>query len=268
MPVFLCGGDVKLEKRVAIVTGGGRGLGREIALAFAREGADLALAATGRPALESTAAEIRALGRRAIAVVADVTEEPAVAELVRRTLAELGGIDVLVNNAGVTGPTAPADEVSLEDWDRTLAVNLTGAFLCAKAVLPHMAARGRGKIVNIASIAGHIGYALRAPYAVSKWGMIGLTLTLAQEWGARGIQVNAISPGPVSGERIERVIRTRAEQTGRTIEETEREYLSKLAIPRFVDPAHVAATALFLASSESDSITGDVVRVSSGYGLS
>ena len=258
---------MKLAGRVAIVTGGGRGLGREIALALAREGADLALAGTGRSALEATAGEIRALGRRATAVETDVADEAAVSRLVKTTLAQLGPPEVLVNNAGITGPTARADAVSRADWDRTLAVNLTGAFLCAGAVLPGMAERGRGKILNIASIAGHIGYALRSPYAVSKWGMIGLTLTLAQEWGAHGIQVNAISPGPVSGERIERVIRDRAESTGKPLVEIEREYLSKLAIPRFVDPAHVAAAAVFLASGDSDSVTGEVIRVSSGYGL-
>jgi len=259
---------MKLEGRVALVTGGGRGLGREIALTFAREGADVALAATDAAALEATAGDIRALGRRALAMVTDVADEAAVGRLAQAARAQLGPVDVLVNNAGIAGPTARVDQVTLADWDRTLAVNVTGAFLCAKAVLPQMAERRRGKIVNIASVAGHIGYALRSPYAVSKWGMIGLTLTLAQEWGAHHIQVNAISPGPVSGERIERVIRDRAAGTGRSLADTEHEYLSKLAIPRFVDPAHVAATALFLASSDSDSVTGEVIRVSSGYGLS
>ncbi len=258
---------MKLEDQVAIVTGGGRGLGRDIALAFAREGAHVMLAGTRADALDSVAAEVRALGRGAQAIVTDVSDEAAVARLVERAIAEFGRVDVLVNNAGITGPTARATDVTRADWERTLAVNLTGAFLCARAVLPHMAARGRGKIINVASIAGHIGYSMRSPYAVSKWGLIGLTRTLALEWGAHNIQVNAISPGPVRGERIGRVMRQRAEASGRTLEEVEREYTAPLALGRFVEPEHVAATAVFLASSQSDSITGETIQVASGYRL-
>jgi NAD(P)-dependent dehydrogenase (short-subunit alcohol dehydrogenase family) len=130
-----------------------------------------------------------------------------------------------------------------------------------------MAARRQGKIINIASVAGHKGYAMRAPYAVSKWGMIGLSQTLAVEWGSYNIQVNTISPGPVRGERIEQVIERRAEQMNLPIEEIRRQYTAPLALGRFVEPEHVAATAVFLASSESDSITGETIRVSSGYGI-
>jgi len=258
---------MKLKDRVCIITGGGRGLGRDFALAFAQEGAHVVVAGTGEGALAAVASGIQASGRRAMAVVADVSDEGAVNHLVEATLAEFGQIDVLVNNAGIIGPTAVVTEIAREDWDRTLAVNLTGAFLCAKAVLPQMAERRQGKIINIASVAGHIGYPLRSPYAVSKWGMIGLSRTLAQEWGRYNIQVNTISPGPVRGERMDEVIRRRAAQTGRPVEEVEREYTGRLALERFVEPAHVAATAVFLASSESDSITGETIQVSSGFGL-
>ena len=258
---------MKLKDRVSVITGGGRGLGREMALAFAREGAGVVVCGTAGAALEEVAAEVRGGGGRSLAVVADVADEAAVARLVEAALAEFGQIDILVNNAGIIGPTADVTEVSRADWDQTLAVNLTGAFLCARAVLPHMAARRQGKIINIASVAGHKGYPLRAPYAVSKWGMIGLSQTLAQEWGRYNIQVNTISPGPVRGERMAEVIRRRAEQSGRTVEETEREYVGRLALERFVEPGHVAATAVFLASSESDSVTGETIRVSSGFGL-
>jgi NAD(P)-dependent dehydrogenase (short-subunit alcohol dehydrogenase family) len=259
---------MRLKDRVCIITGGGRGLGRDMALAFAREGAHVVVSGTTEEALSATVAEIRAIGRRALAILADVSDEAAVKHLVEATLAEFGQIDVLVNNAGIAGPTANATEVAREDWDRTLAVNLTGAFLCAKHVLPVMAKRRQGKIINISSVAGHIGYALRSPYAVSKWGMIGLSQTLAQEWGSYNIQVNTISPGPVRGPRIEEVIRRRAEQMGQSIEEITRQYTSRLALERFVEPEHVASTAVFLASSESDSITGETILVSSGYGLS
>jgi NAD(P)-dependent dehydrogenase (short-subunit alcohol dehydrogenase family) len=258
---------MKLAGRVAIITGGGHGLGRDIAIGFAEAGADLSLCGTSAAALESTAAELRARGRRVVDRVADVSDEAQIERWVADTLAELGRIDVLVNNAGITGPTASVDRVSRSDWDHTLAVNLTGAFLCARAVLPHMAARGSGKIINISSVAGHIGYALRAPYCVSKWGMLGLTRTLAAEWGKRNIQVNAISPGSVGGERLERVIRERAEKSGVPESEVRREYTSKAALDRFVPAEHVAAMAVFLASELGDSITGEFLQVAGGFNL-
>jgi NAD(P)-dependent dehydrogenase (short-subunit alcohol dehydrogenase family) len=258
---------MRLKDRVCIITGGGRGLGRDMALVFAREGAQIVVSGTTESAINSTAAELRAMGTRAVAIVCDVSDEDAVGQMVAATIREFGKIDVLVNNAGIIGPTAVVTEVKREDWDHTIAVNLTGAFFCAKAVLPHMAERRGGKIINISSVAGHKGYPLRSPYSVSKWGMIGLSQTLAAEWGRYNIQVNTISPGPVRGDRMDEVIRRRAEQSNRQIEEVTRDYLGKLALDRFVEPDHIAATAVFLASSESDSITGEVIQVSSGYGL-
>jgi NAD(P)-dependent dehydrogenase (short-subunit alcohol dehydrogenase family) len=202
-----------------------------------------------------------------VARIADVSAEDQVGRWVADALAELGRIDVLVNNSGITGPTGSVDQVSRAEWDRTLAINLTGAFLCARAVLPHMAARGSGKIINIASVAGHIGYAMRAPYAVSKWGMLGLTRTLAVEWAKHNIQVNAISPGSVSGERIERVIRERAAKSGVPEAEVRREYTSKAVLDRFVPAEHVAGMAVFLASELGDSITGEFLQVAGGFNL-
>jgi NAD(P)-dependent dehydrogenase (short-subunit alcohol dehydrogenase family) len=259
---------MKLKDKVCIITGSGRGLGREFAFAFTREGAHVVVAGTTEAAIRSTAEELRAGGHRALAVVCDVSDEAAVERMIAATLEEFGRVDVLVNNAGAIGPTALMTEVTREQWDHTLAVNLTGAFLCARAVLPQMAERRQGKIINISSLAGQIGYPLRGPYAASKWGMIGLSQTLAAEWGPHNIQVNTISPGPVRGDRMEQVIHRRAEQTGRSIEEVTQEYTVRLALGRFVEPEHVAATAVFLASGESDSITGQVVQISCGYGVS
>jgi len=256
-----------LGGRVAIITGGGHGLGRDLAVGFAEAGADLSLCGTNKDALESTAAELRSRSRRIVSRVTDVSDEAQVERWVADTLAELCRIDVLINNAGITGPTASVDRLERADWDHTLAINLTGAFLCAKAVLPHMAERGSGKIINIASVAGHIGYPLRAPYAVSKWGMLGLTRTLAAEWGKKNIQVNAISPGSVSGERIERVIRERAARSGAQEDEVRREYTSKAVLDRFIPPEHVAGMAVFLASEMGDSITGEIIQVARGFNL-
>jgi NAD(P)-dependent dehydrogenase (short-subunit alcohol dehydrogenase family) len=256
-----------LQGQVAVVTGGGRALGKVIALRLARDGAALVLAGPDRAELDSTAAEIEALGRRALSVVTDVTREEQVNALAARALEVLGRIDVLVNNAGIIGPTAPVVNLRRADWDEVLAVNLTGAMLCCRAVLPDMIARRSGRIINIASIAGKIAYSLRSPYAVSKWGLIGLTLTLAKEVGGHDIQVNAVCPGPVQGERMRGIMATRAAELGQTIEEVESWYVLATALKRLVGAEDVAAVVAFLASPAAHNITGQAIDVAAGYGL-
>jgi NAD(P)-dependent dehydrogenase (short-subunit alcohol dehydrogenase family) len=256
---------MKLEGKVAIITGGGRGIGRAIARRFAVEGAEVTLAATGLEALESTARDIRESGGRALAIQTDVADEPAVERMVAATLAEFGRLDILVNNSGITGPTAAVAEMALEEWNRTLAVNLTGAMLCAKHALAHMIVVKHGRILNINSVAGFIGYPLRSAYAASKWGMIGLTRSLALEAGAHDITVNAIAPGSTRGERMSRVIRTRAQVLGTSEREVEREYLEPTALKRMVEEGDIAALAVFLASDEARNITGETIRVSGGF---
>jgi NAD(P)-dependent dehydrogenase (short-subunit alcohol dehydrogenase family) len=256
-----------LQGQVAVVTGGGRAIGKAIALRLARDGADLVLAGLDRAELESAAAEVEVLGRRTLPVVTDVTREEQVSAMAARALEALGRIDVLVNNAGIIGPTAPVVNLRRADWDEVLAVNLTGAMLCCRAVLPGMIARRSGRIVNIASVAGKIAYSLRSPYAVSKWGLIGLTLTLAKEVGPHDIQVNAVCPGPVRGERMRGIIATRAAELGQTAEEVERSYLGAMVLGRMVAAEDVAAVVAFLASPQARNITGQALDVSAGYGL-
>jgi NAD(P)-dependent dehydrogenase (short-subunit alcohol dehydrogenase family) len=258
---------MKLEGKVAIVTGGGRGIGREIALLFSKEGAAIVAAGSTPDAIEEVASEIRKGGGRALAVLTDVADEPGVERLISSTLNEFGYIDILINNAGIMGPTAPVWKVSREEWDTTLAVNLTGAFLCARHALPSMMERRSGRVINITSIAGLKGYPLRSPYAASKWGMIGLTRTLAGEVGQYGITVNAIAPGPVRGPRIDRVIRHRAAQKGLSFEQVEREYIEPIALRRMAEESDVAAMALFLSSEEGRNITGETINISGGYNL-
>jgi NAD(P)-dependent dehydrogenase (short-subunit alcohol dehydrogenase family) len=212
---------MRLKDRVLLVTGGGRAIGRRIALCAAREGADVGLLGPAPDERMAVATEVRTMGRRANAVVADVSDEAQVQAAIRQVREELGPIDVLVNNAAIVAPTAPIHEVTRDDWDRVLAVNLTGAFLCSRAVLPEMMARRSGKIINIASVAGKLAYPLRAPYSVSKRGLIGLTLTLAKEAGAFNVQVNAVCPGPVTGERMRTIIENRGAHLGRPIAELE-----------------------------------------------
>ena len=153
---------MKLEEKVAIVTGGGRGLGRAIALRFAHEGAAVVAAGPTPEAIDAVAKHIRDLGGRAIAAHTDVSDEPSVEQMVSATLSELGRVDILVNNAGIIGPTAPVVRVERQGWDQTIAVNLTGAFLCAKHALPGMIERRSGRVINITSVAGLMGYALRS----------------------------------------------------------------------------------------------------------
>lgn len=255
---------MRLKEKVALITGGGKGIGKAIALLFAREGAAVLLNGTDREAIEAVAAEINNSGGRAIAHQADIADEALVEKMVAATLAEFGHLDILVNNSGIMGPTAPVVKVSREDWDRTFAVNLTGAFLCAKHVLPDMINRRSGSIINITSVAGLGGYALRSPYSASKWGMIGLTKTLALEVGRYGITVNAIAPGPVRGERIDSVIRKRAEEMGREFTDVQAEYLELTALRRMVENEDVAAMALFLAADEGRNITGETINISGG----
>jgi NAD(P)-dependent dehydrogenase (short-subunit alcohol dehydrogenase family) len=258
---------MKLEHQTAIVTGGGRGIGKAIALALAREGANVLVSGRHEDTLKQTAAEIRKLGRQALAIVTDVSQEKEVGAMVQSALREFGGVNILVNNAGIAGPTAPIANVSRKEWDETIAVNLTSAFLCSRAVLPGMIERRSGKIINISSVAGRMAYALRGPYAVSKWGMIGLTRTLAQEVGPHNIQVNAILPGPTAGERMQAVIDQRAQELGRSSAEVEKLYVEGTALKRMVDPEHVAAMAVFLVSGSGDSITGQAIDVTAGYAL-
>jgi NAD(P)-dependent dehydrogenase (short-subunit alcohol dehydrogenase family) len=258
---------MKLNDRVAIVTGGGRAIGKQISLRLAAEGAHLLIAGPEADELEETAAQIGELGRQAVAVVADVSQDEDVLRIAARAREEWGRVDLLVNNAGIIGPTAIVPDVSRDDWDQVLAVNLTGAFLCCKAVLPGMIERRSGKVINISSVAGKMGFALRSPYAVSKWGLIGLTLSLAKEMGEHNIQVNAVCPGPVEGERMRTLMQSRAAELGRPVAEIERENVETTLLRRFVQADDIAAMVAFLASDEANNITGQALDVSGGYGI-
>lgn len=258
---------MRLKERVAIITGAGRNIGRAIALKFASEGAYVAIGGTSGENIQAVSAEVTANGGRSLAIVTDVSDEAGVQRMVSRAIAEFGRIDILVNNAAVIGPTAPVINVTREEWDVTLAVNLTGAFLCAKHALPFMIEQRGGRILNITSVAGLSAYALRSPYSVSKWGMIGLTRTLAEEAGKYDITVNAIAPGPVSGARIDEVIRRRAAEMNVPVATVERQYVEPSALKRMVEEEDIAAIATFLASDEGRNITGETITVSAGYRL-
>ena len=256
---------MRLKDKVAIVTGGGVGIGRAIALAFAREGAAVAIAAIPPLSdLENVVNEIKGNEGRATAIQTDITDEKEVQRMVAQTLDKYGQIDILVNNAGIAGATANVVDVTLDDWNKTLVVNLTGTMLCSREVLKSMIPRQSGSIINIASMAAKSGFIMRSPYCASKWGVIGFTLTLAAEVGIYNIRVNAISPGPTQGPRIEAVFRAKAEAMGIPYQEFYKSNVAKIALRKLVTPREIAAAAVFFASDESSSITGEVLNVNAG----
>ena len=256
--------ELKLLEKTAIITGGGRGIGRAISLMFAQEGANVSLAARSVDLMRETSREITALGRRALVNTTDITGVKQVERMVKRTLKEFGKIDILVNNSGIAGPTKYVYDVTLEEWDETFNVNLRGAFLCCRAVVPLMIRQGGGKIINIASISGKRPLPMRTPYCATKMGLIGFTRSLASELGKFNINVNTICPGDVEGPRIDMVIRNVAKTEKVNENEVRRRFLSNSPLGRMVSAEDVAKLAVFLASDDSRNITGEDINVAAG----
>ena len=257
---------MKLEHRVALVTGAGKGMGHDICLTLAREGADLAVAAREVPPLEALRGEVEKLGRRALVVPCDVTDEAAVEKMVARTVETFGRIDILVNAAGVTGPIeTPVQEIGVEDFRFVLEANIVGTFLPTKHVLPGMIARKYGKVVNISGTSGLRGYKYRAAYSSSKWALRGFTRTVALEVGRHNVNVNALHPGIVAGDRMDKLCREKARKRGWTPEQVYQEYLDEMALRRVTVSQDIANAVLFLVSDESKNMTGQSVTVDGGW---
>ena len=243
-----------------LVTGGASGIGLVIARAFVESGARVHVC-------DASEAAIAALrddrGNEAIsATLADVADPAAVARVFDDVKARLGGLDVLVNNAGIAGPTGGIDEIEREAWEQTIAVNVNAQFYFARQAVPLLRdAPGGGAIIAMSSVAGRLGYAYRTPYSSTKWAVIGLTKSLAIELGPAGIRVNAIQPGIVRGPRMTRVIAARAEQLGIPYDQMEARYLEKISLRRMTTPEEVAATALFLCSPGGSGISGQAISV-------
>jgi NAD(P)-dependent dehydrogenase (short-subunit alcohol dehydrogenase family) len=240
-----------------LITAAAGGIGRAIAEAFHDAGAQVFACDIDAAAL----AELRAQRPGITTAVCDVADPGAVRQMMAAAAAALGGLDVLVNNAGIAGPMASVAELDLVAWEQVLRVNLTGTFLVTQAAIPHLKHSTAGSIIVMSSLAGRFGYPNRSPYATTKWGLIGLTKTLSRELGAFGIRVNALLPGAVQGARIEQVLAGRAAASGRTLEQERATALANQSIQRFVAPADIAAMALFLASDAAKSISGQAIAI-------
>jgi 3-oxoacyl-[acyl-carrier protein] reductase len=243
---------MRLEGKVVLITGGGRGIGREIALLLAKEGADIVIWDVNPQDTEKTVKDIEALGRKALAGQVDVTDFAMVEEGINKILDKFGKIDILVNNAGITKDNLLL-RMSQQEWDAVINVNLKGTFNCTKAVSKPLIKQRAGKIINIASIIGIIGNAGQANYSASKAGIIALTKSAAKELAGRNINVNAIAPGFIQ-----------TEMTAKLSEELKAKMLGNIPLGKLGLPADVANVCLFLASSEADYITGQTIVVDGG----
>lgn len=257
----------KLQNRVALVTGAGRGIGRAIALAFAREGAKVAVAARTQSELDEVVAQIKEQGREAVAFTVDLTDRGAPARLAADVKGQLGPIDILINNSGLGSSANPKPVVDFDDdfWDRSLAINLTAPYLLSKAVLPDMLARKSGRIITTASINSRIGSIHGAAYAASKHGVLGLMRVLAMEVAGEGITVNCICPGPVKTVMNDRRIEYDAQRLGRDLKDHE---AKQTPIGGRLDPEDISPMAVYLASDDARMITGQAYNICGGICMS
>jgi len=248
---------VSVEGLRVMITAGAAGIGLAIAKAFTDDGARVHICDVDGAALQAFATACP----DARATRADVASLGDVDTFFDAAQSWLGGLDVLINNAGIAGPTGKVEDIDPQDWDRSLAININGQFYCTRRAVPLLKAAGGGSIINLSSSAGVMGFPLRTPYAASKWAVVGLTKSLSMELGESGIRVNAICPGAVAGPRIDRVIAADAEARGLPLETVRQSYLNQNSLREFIQPESIARQALFLCSSAGAQITGQALSV-------
>ena len=249
--------DLGLSGLRVLVTAGASGIGRETARAFVEEGARVHICDVDTIALDELHRSDPAITQSR----ADVADRSAVAAMFDDALKALGGLDVLVNNAGIAGPTGRVEDINAEDWDRCLEVCLTGQFNCARLAVPHLKKSANPSIINFSSAAGRLGFPLRTPYAAAKWGVVGFTKSLSIELGEFGIRVNAILPGMVEGDRIRRVIEGKAQAKGQSFAEVEKAALANVSLHTMVTAQQLADQILFLCSPRGRTISGQAISV-------
>ncbi len=249
--------DMCLDGKRVVLTAGAAGIGRVALETFLEAGAEVFVCDVDDDALNDVRGSFQNVG----VIHADVSDPDDVDRLFDTAIDRLGGLDILLNNAGIAGPTAAVEEVELEDWRKTLDINITGQFLCAKRAVPHIRAAGGGSIVNLSSAAGRFGFPLRSPYAASKWAVVGFTKSLAIELGPDQIRVNAICPGAVAGDRINRVIEAKADARGVPFEEMYRHYANQASMQTMVNPQDIANMMLFICSDAGRLVSGQILGV-------
>ena len=260
---------MNLENKVAFVTGGAVGIGRDVALAFAHAGADVAIAAPEVDELQSVCGEIESIGRKTAWWPLDLNNFDQIEEIRDDVLDKFGRVDTLATVAGIPGSWWLIHETPEEDWDQVMNINLKGMFMCCRAFIPTMIAQGSGgSIITFTSGLGLRVHPKRGIYAISKWGIIALTKTMAIELAAEQIRVNAVAPGGgVAGERRDRWFEQAAEQLGGTAEEQRQKMLSAIPTHQLIEPRDIARLCVFLASDDSRQITGEVLNINGGHGL-
>lgn len=252
--------STKFAGRGALVTAGASGIGLTIAETLYEQGASIAVCDLPGPSLEA----LRASRSDWLVYAADVSNELEISGLYDEIDNRMPEFRILVNNAGIAGPTARVEDVTVAEWHRTLEVNLFGMFLCTRSAVPRLRAAGGGAIINLSSSAGRFGFPLRSPYAASKWGVVGFTKSMAIELGPDQITANAVLPGLVAGDRLEAVIAARALQAGRTVEAQRELMFERVAMRSSVAPGEIATTIAFLAGHDARHITGEAISVDAG----
>ena len=249
--------DLDIKGLRVLVTAGAGGIGREVARAFIGEGAKVHICDVDQKALRALVKSDRKITQSK----ADVADRKDVERLFREAIKALGGLDVLINNAGIAGPTGRVEEIAPAEWDRCLAINITGQFSCARLAVPYLRNSKNPSIVNLSSAAGRLGFPMRTPYSASKWAVVGFTKSLAMELGPAGIRVNAILPGIVEGDRIRRVFEAKAKARGISFKQMRDEALSLVSMRTTVTPQQLADAILFICSPRGRTISGQAISI-------
>ena len=252
--------ELSVKGMRVLITAGGGGIGRIMVETFVQAGARVHTCDVVPALLEELKRASPAVG----STLCDVSDLRQVDQLFADVSRHLGGLDVLVNNAGIAGPTGKVEEISIEDWRRCIDIDLNGMFYCTRLAMPMLKAAGGGSIINLSSAAGRLGFPYRTPYAAAKWGVVGFSKSLSMEVGTDHIRVNAIQPGVVEGERIDRVIEAKAKALGISSEEQKRISLERVSMRAMVSPQDIANMALFLASDAGKHVTGQAISVCAG----
>ncbi|MFN0039645.1 MAG: SDR family oxidoreductase [Burkholderiales bacterium] len=252
--------EVSLKGRRVLITAGAAGIGRAMTEVFHQAGALVHICDITQAALNETTAAFPGVSTS----LADVSSLADVDRMFADVKRQLGGLDCLINNAGIAGPTGKVEDIAVEDWERCIAIDLNGMFYCTRRAMPMIKAAGGGSIINLSSAAGRLGFPYRSPYAAAKWGVVGFSKSLSMEAGPDGVRVNAIQPGVVEGERINGVIDAKARATGISFEEQKKISLDRVSMHTMVSPYDIANMALYLASDAGKHVTGQAISVCAG----